>query len=203
MPASSRIVAWRKDDPFGVEFAEVTLGADYLSATGVALGTEPAPYRLDYTLETGNGWVTARLQVSTRGGGWRRQLDLRRDAGGDWTIETESAGEAPLPPPGGASEPLRRALDCDLGLSPLTNSMPVLREGLLARGGPKEFVMAWVSVPDLGVHADRQRYTFQRETKDGRRVVRFESVDDGFVADLLFDPDGLVVDYPGLAQRLT
>jgi hypothetical protein len=75
--------------------------------------------------------------------------------------------------------------------------MPVLRHGLLGSEGSIELVMAWVSVPDLTVVASRQRYTAL-----GGNVVRFESLDDTFTADLSFDNDGLVVDYPGLARRV-
>jgi hypothetical protein len=91
------------------------------------------------------------------------------------------------------------ALDCDLGLSPLTNAMPVHRTGLLHRPGAEDFLMTWVSVPDLVVHASAQRYEHVRPG-----VVRY--VDrgqfEGFTAELAFDADGLVLDYPGLARRV-
>jgi hypothetical protein len=59
--------------------------------------------------------------------------------------------------------------------------------------------MAWVSVPDLHVHASVQRYEHLRTTAAGA-VVRFSSGD--FTADLLLDTDGFVADYPGLARRV-
>ena len=93
------------------------------------------------------------------------------------------------------------ALDCDLGLSPLTNSMPVLRHRLHEGGGPIDFVMAWVSVPDLSMHAAPQRYTFVR-TERSARIVRFESLDDPFTAEISFNDFGMVIDYPGIAQRV-
>lgn len=74
-------------------------------------------------------------------------------------------------------------------LSPLTNSMPVLRHRLHEGGGPIDLLMAWVSVPDLAVYASAQRYTFIR-AEPGSRIVRFESLDSSFVADLRFDEDG-------------
>lgn len=184
MSGRSRALAWVKDDPFGVEFAETGLSAG-LSAAGVAIGVEPAPYRLDYTLETREGFVTSRLQVTARSERERRTLDLRRSEAGRWTADVE------LPD-------LAGALDCDLGLSPLTNTMPVLRNGLLEPGEPVEIVAAWVSVPDLTVHASPQRYV---PLGDG--VVRFESLDGPFTADIVFDAEGFVVDYPGIARRLT
>jgi hypothetical protein len=182
----SRSVAWVKEDPFGVEFSEVTLSNRGLTAAGVAIGTEPYVYRLDYSLETGEDFVTSSLVVSVAGHGTRRTLDLRRSKEGVWNADGVDL-------PG-----LDGALDCDLGLCPLTNTMPVLRHELLGGSGTADFVMAWVSVPDLAVHAAPQRYTALRN-----RVVRFESLDTPFTADLTFDADGLVVDYPQLARRLS
>jgi uncharacterized protein len=84
----------------------------------------------------------------------------------------------------------------DLGNSPLFNSLPVLRDGLLDGGEPREYVMRWVSVPALEVSEQRQRYV----PLPGR-VVRFES--DDFVAEIRFGEDGLVEHYPGLAERVS
>jgi hypothetical protein len=65
-----RAVAWVKDDPFGVEFAEIVLAPQKVSALGVAISAGPRiPYRLDYTLETVAGYVTSRLWVTSRGEG--------------------------------------------------------------------------------------------------------------------------------------
>ena len=89
------------------------------------------------------------------------------------------------------------ALDCDLGFSPLTNTMPILRHGLHRGGAPVDLIMAWVSVPDLAVHPMRQRYTPLRAGAD-RALIRYEHADSSFTADLTFDRDGLVLHYPKL-----
>lgn len=193
--ARSRVVLWAKDDPHGSELAEVTLGDGRLACTGTALGvegrrdTEGDPYQVVYELETGADYVTTRLHVSVRGNGWQKSLDLRRTEWGEWS------GEGVDP------DLLRGALDCDLALSPMTNTMPVLRHGLLAGGGPVELVTAWVSVPELTVMASRQRYAF-RERRGDRSLVHFELADGSFEEIILFDADGLVVDYPGVAWRV-
>ena len=83
----------------------------------------------------------------------------------------------------------------DFGNSPLFNSLPVLRDDLLGGGGPREYVMRWVSVPELEVSEQRQRYAPLPDN-----VVRFMT--GGFVADIRFGQDGLVDYYPGLAERL-
>ena len=66
-----RAVAWVKDDPVGIEFAELAVAGERLTATGVAIGSAPLPYRLDYELKTEPAFVTARLRVTSRGEGWR------------------------------------------------------------------------------------------------------------------------------------
>jgi hypothetical protein len=83
----------------------------------------------------------------------------------------------------------------DLGNSPLFNSLPVLRDGLLGPGQARDYVMRWISVPELEVTEAAQRY---EPLGDG--VVRFRSED--FVADIRFDDDGFVSWYPDLAERI-
>jgi len=197
-------VAWSKADPFGAEYAEVAIAEDSLTARGIAIGSDPVPYRLDYSLQTGAGFLTAGVEVSSRGDGWERRLKLVRAPAGGWSAETASAGKAPLPPPGGDMQALSAALDPDLGLSPLFNSMPVLRHRLHDGGTADDFLMVWISVPDLAFHLSPQRYTYLETLPDGNRLVRFESVGEGqdFVADVVFDPRGLVIDYPGIAARI-
>ena len=194
-----RAVAWRKDDPYGAELSEVEIAGDRLSAVGVAIGSHPEPYRLDYTLKTTAGFVTTEVAVTTRGDGWSRSLDLRRSAGGDWHVAATQEGTLALPEPGGDPSIFAGALDPDLGLSPLFNSMPVLRHDLHVAPGTHDLLMVWISVPDLGLHASPQRYTYV----DSRRV-RFESLDPVayFVAEITFDDDGIVIDYPGIAHRI-
>jgi len=198
-----RAITWVKER--GAEFAEVSLSGTSLRATGVAVGADPLPYRLDYELECADDFVTRSLTVQTRGATWSRHLALLRDPRGVWTVEASADGEADLPPPGGDPAAFAAALDCDLGECPVTNSMPVLRHNLLHGGAPRDFVMAWVSVPDLAVGPSAQRYTFvgrptaATSTQPAAAVIRYES--GTFRADVLFDEDGLVVDYPGIGRR--
>jgi uncharacterized protein len=184
-----------------VEFAEIEIAADRLAARGVAIGTVPLRYRLDSQLETTTGFATTRLRVTSRGEGWRRRLDLRRDPSCVWSVDTSEGASVDLPAPGGDPARLAGALDCDLGLSPVTNMMPILRHGLLHGGGPIELTMAWVAVPELAVRADAQRYRHLSSTDD-HHVIRYEAVDDTFEADITVDADAVVIDFPGIARQL-
>ena len=188
------------------EVAEVEFGDGALRASGTQLATDPLPYRLDYRLDaSAEGCVTRSLHIAAVGEGWERRLRLERDPDGEWTVAADSEGKVDLPAPGGDALALGEALDCDLGFSPLTNTMPVLRHRLHRQPGQADFVMAWISVPDLGVHVSDQRYEHLGVNSDGA-TVRYASVEDGretFTADLELDHDGLVRHYPGLARRVT
>ena len=204
-PTATRIrsVAWSKDDPFGAEFATVELTGSMITASGVAIGAEPAPYLLRYALQTAEDYLTTHVSVEVAGDGWKRTLDLRR-ADGKWRAEVNQSGDGPgLPEPGGAVDQFDAALDPDLGLSPLFNTMPLLRHGIHHGESAEDFLMLWISVPDLSLHASPQRYT-HLGSDDGLHLVRFEAVGEGedFVADVQFDEDGLVLDYPGIARRI-
>jgi hypothetical protein len=117
-----RAVTWVKPEPLGAEFADVLIERGRLTASGIAIGSTPVGYRLDYKLETGFDFVTSGLLVIARGDGWRRRLDLRRLRSGRWTVRTSARGDVDLPPPGSDMSEFGDALDCDLALSPLTNS---------------------------------------------------------------------------------
>jgi uncharacterized protein len=91
--------------------------------------------------------------------------------------------------------PLDGADFFDLGNSPLFNSLPVMRDGLLGGGPAHDYSMRWVSVPELEVSEQRQRYEPLPDN-----VVRFTSGD--FVAEIRFGEDGLVDFYPDLAERV-
>jgi hypothetical protein len=196
-----RRIGWIKDSIVGAEFAEVRLEANRLTARSVAIGDDPLPYRVDFELETGRAFRTERLRLDASGDGWSRSLVLLRDGEGHWLAETGTEGDAELPAPGGDMALVDGALDCDIAHSPVTNSMPVLRHDLLARPGSHDFLMAWVSLPDLAVRPSRQRYVSAADVA-ATGVVRYVSLDGTFEADLTFDPDGLVIDYPELGRRI-
>jgi uncharacterized protein len=82
----------------------------------------------------------------------------------------------------------------DLGWSLLFNSLPVIRDGLLGSGPARDYVMQWVDVPSLEVTKSEQRYE-----PLGNGLIRFRS--GNFSADIQFDENEFVVDYPGIARR--
>jgi hypothetical protein len=83
----------------------------------------------------------------------------------------------------------------DLGYSPLFNSLPVIRDGLLEAGPSRTYIMRWVDVPSLELCRSEQRYE-----PLGNGLVRFQA--GSFTADIQFDAAGFVLDYPGVGRRV-
>jgi hypothetical protein len=195
----THFVIWRGLRCWRAESAAIELCADGLTATGTQLGSDPVPYRLDYRLDASVGHVTRSIEIVAVGQGWRRELDLRRDGHGRWTCRVNGDGDR-LPEPGGDAASFEGALDCDLGFSPLTNTMPIRRRGLDRRVDAQDFLMAWIAVPELRVFASAQRYEHVRPG-----VVRYVDRGSfaGFAAELELDADGLVIHYPELAERVS
>ncbi|MBT2388851.1 putative glycolipid-binding domain-containing protein [Streptomyces maoxianensis] len=185
---TSHVVTWEVTESLGYETSWIEIRGTTLKARGRAVGTRPEVHWISYDLDTGEDFVTRELHVRAATATGSRELALLHDGHGRWTANGE-----PLPEVDGA-------LDCDLGLCPLTNTMPVLRHALQLGPGERTFLMAWVSVPDLTVHASQQTYTHLAHTETGARI-RFTSGD--YRRDVEFDGDGLVIDYQGLAHRLS
>lgn len=203
----SRQVAWSGlDDPGRLDSAQVLL-ADGLHAFGRQV---TADYAAAWTVDAREGWITRSVSVAVQGRGWRRTLTLTRDpATGEWSARTHRSGRASaetahagieMAQPGAADTvTLAEALDCDLGLCPLTKTMPIRRLDLHSeRETEHSLTMARIDMPSLAVTASRQTYT----SIDPGHVRYTRSARD-FTTVLGIDRDGIVVDCPGLATGPT
>jgi hypothetical protein len=195
-----RFLVWSGVEEWLTEGAAVELADDGLRATGIQLGAEPAPFRVDYRLEAPQGFVTRELELTATAEGWRRHLLLLHDGSGAWRAEVDDEGDVPGGTWDGSLPDLAEALDIDIQNSPMTNTMPILRHGFQERGSG-DFLMAFVLMPSLRVEASPQRYEHLRAGEQGS-VVRYLSRDGDFTAELELDRDGLLVFYPRLARRV-
>jgi hypothetical protein len=93
---------------------------------------------------------------------------------------------------------LKGCVDIDFEMTPFTNTLPI-RRAPLAIGETRKFLMAYIPADTLEPYPDEQVYTRLSE-----RVYRFENGEGAgyFTADITVDEDGLVVDYPGLFERV-
>jgi hypothetical protein len=190
-------VSWRgEDDPGRIDSAVIRTGETGMTAHGSSV---TGSYATAWSLDATDSWITRTLDVSVHGDGWARSLALARHPDGSWSAVARMRGAVDLPPAGLADpDSVAGALDCDLGLCPATNTMPIRRLGLLRGSVPESsLVMAWVEVPSLRVIRSDQVYA---SVTPGR--VRYRSYSRDFQAELTVDSDGIVIDYPGLARRL-
>ena len=187
--------AWRGLDAWRAEAASVARIGTRLFANGNQLGVEPLPYRLVYDLRTREDYLTEELRVKAWSAGWDREIVVARDPDAGWSVDMLERGEGAPAWQETQLSGLDDATDCDLGFSPLFNSLPVLRHRMHEGGDAREFVMIWVSVPELVVRRSEQRYT-----PLGEGLVKYSS--GGFSADIHFDEHGLVRLYENFLERV-
>jgi hypothetical protein len=200
MTVLPRALAWQRTDVTGGEYAALD-DRRGLVARGFAFSATPAAHGCRYDLRTDDRWVSTRFEVSAEGSGWLRTLRMER-AAGRWRITTAEQGNlndaVPSAPMPGTEEPdrLLEALDVDLLDSPLTNTLPIRRLGLLGQppGTERTITAAWVLLPSLAVLPLEQTYT----VLEGGRI-RYTS--NNFTVDLEVDEGGFVIRYPGMAAR--
>jgi uncharacterized protein len=176
-------VLWQELETGALDRCRLEAGPDGLRLSGVVLtAAHGAPLDVRYVVETGPDGLTRRVELGLDGGAVRRVL--LADGAGRWRWE----GGPELAEVAGS-------LDVDLTVTPATNTLPIRRLAALEMGQAADLQMAWVQFPGLEVLASAQRY--QRLAADR---WRFSTGD--FTAELLVDPDGLVLDYGGLFRSL-
>jgi hypothetical protein len=176
-------ILWQELETGALDRCRLEAGPDGLRLAGVVLtAAHGTPLDVRYVVEAGPDGLTRRVALELDGGAVRRVL--LADGAGRWRWEggPELAGVA-------------GSLDVDLTITPATNTLPIRRLAALEMGQAADFQMAWVQFPGLEVLASAQRY--QRLAAD-----RWRFSTDDFTAELLVDPDGLVLDYGGLFRSL-
>jgi uncharacterized protein len=182
-----RIAAWQHvEGRRGFEVARLELADDggYRISGHSSGEDEGMPWGLHYTLLVDPSWATRSLEAAgfSEDGPW--SLALASDGAGRWTRDGVAAPE------------FDGCLDVDLVSTVLTNTLAVRRLDLAVEGSATLDVV-WIGTP-AGREVERMP---QRYTRVGIRAYRFEVVGGQFEADLEIDEFGLVVTYPGLAQR--
>ncbi len=115
-------------------------------------------------------------------------LSLEHDGEGGWRLDGQPAPA------------LEGCLDVDLEASVFTNALPVRRLAL-GVGERAEARAAWVRALDLSVEPLHQAYA--RVEHDGAlRRYDYSAPALDYSAQLEYDDNGLLVDYPGLAVRV-
>jgi uncharacterized protein len=176
-------VLWQDVETGALDRCRLEAGPSGLRLSGTVLTAEfGTPLDVRYLVEADRDGLTRRVELELDGGATRRVL--LADGAGHWAWE----GGPELAEVAGS-------LDVDLTVTPATNTLPIRRLADLEGGRAADLHMAWVQFPGLEVLPSAQRY--ERLAADRWRFSTGE-----FQADLLVDPDGLVLDYGGLFRSL-
>jgi hypothetical protein len=139
-------------------------------------------YAVAYEITVDDRWHTREVRVSSDTVAGSRSLVLVSDGDGQWSVDG-----APAPH-------LDGLIDVDLEASACTNTLPIHRLALPV-GEDTAASAAYVRALDLQVHRLDQTY---RRLDDHHFDYTSEG---GFHAVLTYDASGLIVDYPGIAER--
>ncbi|WP_396613490.1 putative glycolipid-binding domain-containing protein (plasmid) [Haloferax sp. S1W] len=186
----NRNVFWTPTTGVGTESLTLVEDSAGVDVDSVVVGSfDNEAFRIRYEVECDRSYRIRRVEVSTLGLE-TKSLSLRADEEGRWT---DGRGET-VPKLDGCT-------DVDISVTPFTNTLPIRRLEL-TRNESAEIKTVYISVPEFRVETASQRYTCLDPLDENGGRYRYESVSSGFTAELPVDPDGLVIDYPDLFDRL-
>jgi uncharacterized protein len=168
---------------FGLEPAGVHIQG------GTAAIEEGHPWLVGYDIRVDDTWHTRLAQVTGVSEAGRHEVTLESDGDGHWRVN-------------GVRRPdLHGCLDVDLESSACTNTLPVHRLALTV-GGHAKAPAVYVRALDLAVERLEQQYL---RLDDEGPHPRFDYRSPAFEYHdvLMFDGSGLVLDYPGIASRVS
>ncbi len=182
--------AWRhRDARDGFEVAFFESGDGGHRIEGCTTGIEDAaPWVVRYAITLDLAGRTRRARITNRTPSGAGEVVLETDGAGRWTVDGEHTSH------------LDGCLDVDLESSALTNAFPV-RRMRLAVGAAADAPAAYVRAVDLAVERLEQRYVRVADS-DGGECYDYTAPAFDFAARLVYESDGLVRDYPGIAVRV-
>ena len=172
----------------GFEVAYFRAAAGGWSIDGTTTAVEDGQtWIVSYRIRLDAAWLTREARVTARTAAGLRRCGLTSDGAGRWRVDGRPAPQ------------LDGCLDIDLESSALTNTLPVHRLAL-ATGARAETPAAYVRALDLRTERLDQSYT-RLPDESGQQRYRYAAPAFGFTCTLGYDESGLVLDYPGIAER--
>jgi hypothetical protein len=181
------VAAWRHVTAReGFEVASFERAADGWLVTGMTAAVEGvAAWAVRYEIAVSSDWLTRSAHIVNVSEGGESRVTLTHDGRGNWLVN------------GSARPDLDGCLDVDIESSAMTNTFPVHR--LSHRAGARQAApAAYVRAAALAVERLELHYT----PLDERHRFRYEAPAFEFTAELSYDATGLILAYPGIAQRV-
>lgn len=187
LPATA---CWRHEGlRSGFEVAYFIPGPAGLAIEGTTVGLQDGiAWVVSYRVHLDHAWRTRAARITTRTSSRSTGRDIETDGAGNWLVDGHKADD------------LNGCLDIDLESSAMTNTLPVHRLGL-AEGQRAAAPAAYVRLPDANVQRLEQFYARVKDQQDGRPRYEYHAPAFDFRSLLVYDNDGLVLKYPGIAVR--
>ncbi|ONM46482.1 putative glycolipid-binding domain-containing protein [Nocardia donostiensis] len=182
------MLTWRAHDASRMESVRVTINGQRIRAAGRIVGGESAEhpaFSASYDLVTDENGAATRLSLRSTTAGGERHASIARDEENYWLVD--APGTHIRSTFGGAR-------DVDVVLSPFFNTLPIRRFSMQHAVEDVEIPVVYVRIPELTAQEAALVYS---SASDGISVLSPVSS-----ATLTVDPEGFVLDYPGLAQRI-
>ena len=171
-----------------MELCRLVVHPGEIVADGTVLGVEDGQaFSLRYEVRCDSQWRVRRVGINVLSDG--RDMSLSSNGAGCWF--DESGSDVPT---------LEGCVDVDITATPFTNTLPIRRLALKP-GESADIKVAYITIPELRVTPDEQRYTFLGTDSSGGRY-KFEQLSSGFTAILQVDVEGVVEVYPDLFRRV-
>lgn len=140
--------------------------------------------RIDYQLQLDHTWKTLSIIASSRQAEHTNALSFTGDGEGNWRFNDKPAPE------------FNGCIDVDISVTPFTNSLPVKR--LKLNINEQQLIKVfYINLPDEKLQVMEQRYTKLSDTE-----YLYQNVGSHFEAVISLDKNGLVVNYPGIFERI-
>lgn len=180
--------AWRHRgarDGFEVLFTTVTASGYLLTGQTTAVESG-AGWTIGYVIALDDRWRTTKVRATSRTAYGESGIELERRDGDRWFVSGVHMPE------------LDGCVDIDFESSGVTNTLPIHRLDP-ALGDTVDVPAAFVRTDDLGIQRIEQTYTRLDDT--GR--FGYTSATFDFACELTYDAAGLIVEYPGIAIRVS
>lgn len=182
--------AWRhRDARAGFEVVFLRPGPEGHHLEGHTAAVEDGqPWAVRYSIVIDASWATRSAHVIGLSASGHQEVRLESDSAGAWLINGASAPQ------------LAGCVDVDLESSSFTNALPVHRLGL-AVAQEADAPAAYVRAVDLAVERLEQRY-FRMDDQSTHERYLYSAPRFDYSDELVYDAHGLLLDYPGIAERV-
>ncbi len=140
--------------------------------------------RIDYQLQLDHLWNTLSVIANSRYGEHVNALSFANDGNGNWTFNNK-----PVPEFAGC-------MDVDISVTPFTNTLPINRLKLNINDC-QQIKVVYINLPSEELHVMEQRYT-----KISDLEYLYQNVTSKFEALISTDKNGIVINYPGIFERI-